>query len=232
MERETTLNMFSALPHGEALRPLLTIGSIATEFATVQRAPYYREGRRETDTDHTVHLGLTATHLAVQLYPDQLDPGRVVLMSMVHDLVEVYAGDTRTFGASAQDLMIKEVREKRGFDRLSRELPPSLFETLTAYETQIEPEARFVRVVDKFLPAIINTVNLRFSAFLEDYGVYDAQQVEYEFRLKTAKYADYFVEFPEVLVISQAAHDYMMQMYFDEHGQPYPHLLKAGDSGE
>lgn len=155
---------------------LLTLGRLTVDFGAVERAPRYPSGRHETDVEHSFHLAVSAIELATDLYPD-LDVGLVAQFSLVHDMPEVYAGDTRTFKASEETLRLKKEAEAKATARLLKELPPHTAQLLERYEEQIEPEARFVRLVDKLLPAIINIMADDVNTFKEDYGVADIQEL-------------------------------------------------------
>jgi len=153
-----------------AYERLLVLGDLTVQFAQVERAPRYPSGKRETDVEHSFHLALSATELAVDFYPE-LDVGLVAQFGLVHDLPEVYAGDVWTFNISEADRKKKEAAERKATERLLRELPPHLAQLLERYEKQIEPEARFVRFVDKLLPAVINIMAGSANTFKEDYGL-------------------------------------------------------------
>ena len=149
---------------------MLTIGALTVAFAEVERAPRYPNGDRETDVEHSFHLALSAIELAADFYPE-LDIGLVSQFSLVHDLPEVYAGDVWTFEISDEDRAKKEAAEAKATERLMKELPPYTAQLLQRYEEQTEPEARFVRFVDKLLPAIINIMAGDANTFKEDYKV-------------------------------------------------------------
>ncbi|MGN1098381.1 MAG: HD domain-containing protein [Clostridia bacterium] len=83
---------------------------------------------------------------------------RVIRMALVHDLVEVYAGDT--FCYDEQGNMDKEQREKEAADRLFGMLPPeqgreyrTLWEEFDAEET---PDAAYAAAIDRLQPIINN----------------------------------------------------------------------------
>lgn len=149
---------------------MLVLGALSVAFAEVERAPRYPTGKRETDVEHSFHLAVSAMELANDFYPE-LDVGLVSQFSLVHDLPEVYAGDVWTFEISDEDRAKKEAAEAIATEKLMNELPPYLAGLLVRYEKQVEPEARFVRFVDKLLPAIINIMAGDANTFKEDYNV-------------------------------------------------------------
>jgi putative hydrolase of HD superfamily len=106
-------------------------------------------------------LGLVACAFAARHFPD-LDLGRVAQYALVHDLVEVYAGDTPTLRISAAQRLGKHEREMAALERIERELGdqlPWVAETIRSYEDRQDREARFVKALDKLLPAVTNIVN-------------------------------------------------------------------------
>jgi len=155
---------------------LLTLGHLTVRFAEVERAPRYPSGRRETDVEHSFHLSLSAVELASDIHPE-LDIGLVAQFSLVHDLPEVYAGDVWTFDISPEDRAKKEANEHKATQRLLKELPPHTAQLLERYEKQKEPEARFVRFVDKLLPAVINTMAGDANTFKEDYNLSSIEEL-------------------------------------------------------
>ena len=136
----------------------LRLARISLAFGRVDRATLHEDGARpETDTDHTVMLGLVACELA----PTTLDRTKVAAFALVHDLVEVYAGDTQTLTITSDGMAAKRAREEVARTRLVAELGEGswLAEILTTYEAQREPEARFVRLIDKVLPKLTHAFN-------------------------------------------------------------------------
>lgn len=147
---------------------LLLLGNLTTKFAEVRRAPRYPSGMRESDVEHSFHLALSAVELAREFYP-KLDIGLVAQFSLVHDMPEVYAGDVWTFKISPEDRAKKEAAEQLATKKLLKQLPPHTAHLLERYEEQQEPEARFVRFVDKLMPVVINALAGDANTFIEDY---------------------------------------------------------------
>lgn len=178
---------------------LMSLGSVATRFARVERAPRYPDGRRETDVEHSYLLGIAAIELAALLYPTTLNTGRVAEFCLVHDLPEVYAGDTPTFRITAEERLHKEAAEQAATQRLMAELPPHTAMLIRAYQVQEEPEARFVRLVDKVLPAVVTMVPGGVSVWEEDYGVTSADEMRIAREGHLASLRAAFPEFEPVL---------------------------------
>ena len=149
---------------------LLSLGDFAMRFAQVDRAPRYSNGDRENDAEHSFHLALSAAELAADYYPE-LDIGLVTQFSLVHDLPEVYSGDVWTIGISEENRSKKEAAEKIANQKLIQELPPHISQLLARYEKQQEPEARFVRFVDKLMPDVIHIIDGDANTFKEDHKI-------------------------------------------------------------
>lgn len=138
----------------------LHIARLALTFGRVERVTFHEDGQRpETDTDHTVMLQLIACDLANELRLG-LDIGLVAQFALVHDLVEVYSGDCQTMTLDAAGFEAKATREAAAIVRLRSEFGTSWLVTmLERYERQIEPEPRYVRVLDKLLPKLTHLLN-------------------------------------------------------------------------
>jgi len=135
-----------------------TLSRISLAFGRVNRTTFHEDGERpETDTDHTVMLTL----LALELAPGSMNRGLIAQFATVHDLPEVYAGDTQTLIISADERTKKEKRELQARERLRKELGRDswICTLLEIYEKQELPEARFVRLLDKVLPKITHLNN-------------------------------------------------------------------------
>lgn len=188
-------------PDVAALRARATqLARISLAFGRVERATRHEDGvRPETDTGHTVMLGLVACELA----PARLDRQRVAAFALVHDLAEVYAGDTQTLTISPGALIAKRVREDAARARLVAELGDGswLAALLATYEEQREPEARFVRLVDKVLPKLTHAFNgcAAAMALTDRAGFAEAHDRQFQ-RLR-----DEYPDFPDALALLHAA---------------------------
>lgn len=141
---------------------LIDLARLSLLFGRTERATFHEDGKRpETDTDHTVMLGLAACALAKEV--GGLDVGLVAQFAFVHDLVEAYAGDTPTLRMPTDAAKAgKKAREQAAFERIMREFGltlPWIDRTIAAYERQVQPEARFVRALDKVLPKLTHILN-------------------------------------------------------------------------
>lgn len=142
---------------------LVDLGDLALDFGRVDRITYHQDGLTpESDTDHTVMLGLIACALADRHFPD-LNVGLIAQYALVHDLVEVYAGDTPTLRMpTAEAKAEKQHREHEAWRRIGREFGktlPWVSVLIGDYEAKATPEARFVKALDKLLPKVTHILN-------------------------------------------------------------------------
>lgn len=107
--------------------------------------------RAENDVEHSWSVTLMACALAPAVDP-ALDVGKIAQFAIVHDLVEVFAGDTSIF-AHQSEHDSKAKRERQALDTIHQRFAafPWLATTITEYEQKSTPEAKFVSAIDKLL---------------------------------------------------------------------------------
>lgn len=115
------------------------------------------KSRRETDAEHSWHIAMMAM-LFADLAPEGVNRDRSIRMCLIHDLVEIYAGDTFCYDIKAgKD---KTEREKNAADKLFSILPKKDGEELKGlwleFEEQATPDALFAASLDRFQPIINN----------------------------------------------------------------------------
>ncbi|MFI5143734.1 MAG: HD family hydrolase [Thermoanaerobaculales bacterium] len=116
-----------------------------------------RSSRRENSAEHSWHVAVMALVLAEHA-TEPVDLARVVKMLLVHDIVEVDAGDTYVYDEAA--VASREEREHRAAGRLFGLLPSDQGGELAAlweeFEAKDTPEARFATAVDRLMPVLHN----------------------------------------------------------------------------
>ena len=125
---------------------------------SVLRRNYVIHGdRRENSAEHSWHVALFAMVLA-EHSNEPVDINRVVKMLVIHDIVEVDAGDTFIYDDAGRETQV--VREERAADRLFGLLPQKqgeLFRDLwDEFEAAATPEAKFAKAIDRFAAALHN----------------------------------------------------------------------------
>ena len=128
------------------------------KIKNITRQTYLSDGKRkENDAEHSWHLALMAV-LLKEYSNEEVDLAKVVPMVLIHDLVEIDAGDTYAYDEAGA--ATKRERETKAADRIFGMLPQDqcswfreLWEEFEAYET---PEAKFAHVLDNCQPLLLN----------------------------------------------------------------------------
>ncbi|MFR9147553.1 MAG: HD domain-containing protein [Mediterraneibacter sp.] len=130
--------------------------------------------RKENDAEHSWHLALAAVLLKEHMKEDA-DLGRVMTMVLIHDLVEIDAGDTYAY--DTEGAATKREREVKAADRIFGILPEDqgtylreLWDEFEAYETA---EAKYAHLLDNFQPLMLNDASDGKS--WEEHGVHKSQ---------------------------------------------------------
>ena len=111
--------------------------------------------RHENDAEHSWHLAMMALIL-LEHSNEKVDLLKVLKMVLIHDIVEIDAGDTYIYDAQDD----KEERERRAADRIFGLLPADqeqeFRELWEEFEAGASPEARFASALDRFIPQLHN----------------------------------------------------------------------------
>ena len=147
------------LPGGELLERQIRFVLEADRLKTVARQSRITDGsRRENSAEHSWHLALMALALGGHA-PAGTDLGRVMAMVVVHDLVEIDAGDLFLYADSAAHAR-QGVAERAAADRICALLPAPQAAAARAlwdeFEERRTPEARFARALDRLEPMLLN----------------------------------------------------------------------------
>ena len=134
----------------------------ADRLKTVLRQTTITDGSRQENTaEHSWHLALMALTLAEHA-PPGTDLGRVTAMVVLHDLVEIDAGDLFLYSGAAA-LARQEEAERAAADRLYAILPAPQAADMRGlweeFEERRTPEARFARALDRLQPMLLNMLN-------------------------------------------------------------------------
>ncbi len=116
--------------------------------------------RKENDAEHAWHMALMSFILK-EYSNEDIDITRVIVMCLVHDIVEIDAGDTYAYDEEGKKTQAEreEKAKKRIFGLLpddQAELFMGLFEE---FETDVTPEAHFAHAMDNFQPLLLNNSN-------------------------------------------------------------------------
>lgn len=117
-------------------------------------------GRRENDAEHAWHMAIMI-YLLREYANEKIDLAKTMMMALIHDIVEIDAGDTYAYDTAA--LATQQEREAQAARRIFGLLPEdqrkemlALFQEFEDYET---PEARFAHVLDNLQPLMLNDSN-------------------------------------------------------------------------
>ena len=143
---------------GDRLADELSFVHELDRLKTVERQSFVLDAhRRENTAEHSWHVAMLAAVLGEHLDAD-VDLARVVLLLLVHDIVEIDAGDTGIYDDTSTGS--KHDREHAAADRLYGLLPDDVGHRLRdaweEYEHGDTPEARAARVFDRLAPLLLN----------------------------------------------------------------------------
>jgi len=117
-------------------------------------------GRAENDAEHAWHMAVMA-YLLKEYSNEQIDIGKTMLMCLIHDIVEIDAGDTYAYDDEGKKT--QKEREEKAKERIFSLLPEDQADELKSYfeefEAQSSPEARFARAMDNLQPLMLNSSN-------------------------------------------------------------------------
>lgn len=117
-------------------------------------------GRNENDAEHAWHMAIMA-YLLKEYSNEPVDIGKVMFMCLIHDIVEIDAGDTYAY--DAENLKTQKAREDAAKERIFSILPEEqkdelikLFDEFEKFETA---ESKFAHAMDNLQPLILNNSN-------------------------------------------------------------------------
>jgi len=117
-------------------------------------------GRNENDAEHAWHMAIMA-YVLREYSNEKIDVAKVMLMCLIHDIVEIDAGDTYAY--DAEKLKTQTAREDAAKERIFSLLPDeqkeeliALFDEFEAFET---PESKFAHAMDNLQPLMLNNSN-------------------------------------------------------------------------
>ena len=118
------------------------------------------QGRNENDAEHAWHMAIMA-YLLREYSNEEIDIGKTMLMCLIHDIVEIDAGDTYAY--DPEGLKTQKMREDAAKERIFSLLPPDqkeefirLFDEFEEYKT---PESKFAHSMDNLQPLMLNNSN-------------------------------------------------------------------------
>lgn len=117
-------------------------------------------GRRENDAEHAWHMAIMA-YLLKDYANEPVDIAKVMIMCLIHDIVEIDAGDTYAY--DTERLKTQKAREDAAKERIFSLLPEDQKKELTAlfdeFENYQTPESKFAHSLDNLQPLLLNNSN-------------------------------------------------------------------------
>jgi putative hydrolase of HD superfamily len=124
----------------------------------VRQSPLADQSRKENDAEHSWHLAVMAILLSEYAKDHQLDVFHVVKLALIHDLVEIDAGDTFCYDKIGNRQKLE--RETRAADRIFNILPQDqarqMRDLWDEFEARETPEACFAAALDRLQPLLLN----------------------------------------------------------------------------
>ena len=118
------------------------------------------KGRNENDAEHAWHMAIMA-YLLKEYSNSEIDISRVMIMCLIHDIVEIDAGDTYAY--DKEGLATQKEREDAAKERIFSILPEDQKKELTAlfdeFEENETPESKFAHAMDNLQPLMLNNSN-------------------------------------------------------------------------
>ncbi|SKC08249.1 putative hydrolases of HD superfamily [Lachnospiraceae bacterium] len=117
-------------------------------------------GRNENDAEHAWHMAIMA-YLLKEYSNEPVDISRVMIMCLIHDIVEIDAGDTYAY--DSEGLATQKAREDAAKERIFSILPEdqkeAMIELFEEFEENKTPEAKFAHSMDNLQPLMLNDSN-------------------------------------------------------------------------
>lgn len=145
---------------------------LSIKASGIKRNTGYQTGHKENDAEHSFQLAIVSWSTNKQ-YKLDLNDEKILKYALVHDLVEVFAGDTDAY-AEKKLINSKQKREQLALMKMKKKYNhlTEITDTIEQYELKQDPESQLVYILDKFIPD--------FHIFLSDDNYYHERKVDVE----------------------------------------------------
>jgi putative hydrolase of HD superfamily len=125
---------------------------------TLRRTVLMDRSRRENSAEHSWHIALTVLVLSEYAKDKNIDFFRILKMLLIHDLVEIDAGDTYCYDDRGREdqAQREEIAADRIFNILPEDQAKSLRELWDEFDARITYESRFANALDRLQPFLHN----------------------------------------------------------------------------
>lgn len=142
---------------------LIELQDLLIHFVEMERLVFLPDrkvkNRKETNVEHSYSLAMAAWFLSSS-YP-HLNRDLLIRYALIHDLVEIYAGDEMAVGRTKKAEKQKAEREAAALQILVKEWPDftEMTTLIHEYETKADAESKFVYALDKIMPVLLNLLS-------------------------------------------------------------------------
>lgn len=137
------------------IQQLAFIHEIDKVKTIIRKTKNLSNGRHENDAEHSWHIAMMTMVLAEHAnHP--IDVLKVLKMQLIHDLVEIDAGDVIVYNKSAENEEAERLAAERIFGMLPDDQKEELLELWLEFEERKTPEARFAAALDRMEPVLQN----------------------------------------------------------------------------
>jgi putative hydrolase of HD superfamily len=149
------------MPENRLISQLKFIHEIDKLKYVYRQSCLFESDRRENSAEHSWHLALMISVLK-EYAVGPIDELKVIKMLLIHDLVEIYAGDTFLFDDSRDDPAVAEVEAEAAcklFSLLPRDQLEEYLSLWQEFEEGLTENARFAKAIDRLQPVLQNLSN-------------------------------------------------------------------------
>lgn len=144
----------------EHFQKILEFQKLLKQFNKIYRdvGSLHKDAHFDNDVEHSYRVAMLCW-MIIEEYKLPLDANKVIKYALIHDFVEVYAGDVsiykHTKGATAQKN--KDLKEQKALARLRKEFPQlkSFWNLISEFEKREDEESRFVYLIEKLEPILV-----------------------------------------------------------------------------
>jgi putative hydrolase of HD superfamily len=137
---------------------LLAFTAFTHDIRSVKRSMFVKgEKQYDNDSEHGYQLALIAMYV-IENNELPLDIYKAMALALVHDILEVHAGDTFVYGSS---IKTQHTREQQAIVKLKEQWPSqkTMLSLIDEYEARDTPESKFVYALDKLVPILNNILD-------------------------------------------------------------------------